>query len=198
MDDPDPTNMGIEPDALTQMSSGNAKDMLDVLVVQNVDGWQVTDALQSRLRHFVELAVTASGKIFEAPHELTIVLSSDDEVRRLNKIYRGKDKATNVLSFPFEGSVPVLSGDAIPLGDIVFAHETLEREARDLGIEAEHHLYHLTIHGVLHLLGFDHDSEGAAGRMEALETKILLAEGCHDPYGASGDVTVDREGRETC
>jgi probable rRNA maturation factor len=106
-----------------------------------------------------------------------VVLSSDAKVAGLNGKYRGKPKPTNVLSFP--------SGHGGPegyIGDIVLACETLLKEAEDEDILPEHHLQHLVVHGLLHLLGHDHENEADATRMENLEIRILARLGVANPY----------------
>ncbi|MDX2202039.1 MAG: rRNA maturation RNase YbeY [Hyphomicrobiaceae bacterium] len=115
----------------------------------------------------------------------TIVLTDDASVRKLNGAYRGKDQATNVLSFPFEA--PPGTGDETArdyLGDVVLAAETVLREADEMGVPPGHHLQHLVIHGLLHLLGFDHVEDGEAEAMEAIETEVLKGIGIADPYAA--------------
>jgi probable rRNA maturation factor len=117
--------------------------------------------------------------------EASIVLGSDALVRRLNLAYRGKDAATNVLSFPFQrppGSGP---DDDTYLGDVVLAAETVGREAAERGIEPRHHLQHLVVHGLLHLLGRDHQTDTEAEEMERLEVEILETIGVADPYAAA-------------
>jgi probable rRNA maturation factor len=108
---------------------------------------------------------------------VTVALSSDAHVAALNKRFRNKDKPTNVLSFP-------AGGGAAPgyLGDIVIAAETVEREAAEQDLPLRHHLQHLVVHGILHLLGFDHIDANDAERMEALEIKILSRIGIANPY----------------
>ena len=103
--------------------------------------------------------------------------------------YRGKDAPTNVLSLPFREEPHDPAGAAQPrhLGDIVLAVETLQREAAEQGIPPLHHLQHLVVHGLLHLLGFDHDAEVEAEAMERLETRILATLGVPDPYAAVED-----------
>lgn len=122
------------------------------------------------------------------PCEACVALSDDAGVRRLNGAYRNKDKPTNVLSFPAAelGSQP---GPRF-LGDIVLAEETLLREAAEQRKPPGHHLQHLVIHGVLHLLGYDHETDAEAEVMERLETEILAAIGIDDPYGASPDAAM--------
>jgi probable rRNA maturation factor len=112
-----------------------------------------------------------------------IRLTDDDEQRRLNRSYRGKDAPTNVLAFPLAGLADQLPpGSPLLLGDLVLAFETVRQEAEAQGKPLADHLRHLVVHGVLHLLGFDHDSEPEAAAMEAREVEILGALGVPDPY----------------
>ncbi len=114
-----------------------------------------------------------------APAELTIRLVGREESRALNRDYRGKDRPTNVLSFPAE----LPPGIELPLlGDIVICAPLVEEEARAQGKPARHHWAHLTVHGVLHLLGHDHVEEAEAEAMEALEARLLGELGIPDPY----------------
>ncbi len=109
---------------------------------------------------------------------VTIVLSNDVEIQTLNRQYRAKNKPTNVLSFP-DGEV--VEG-VTQLGDIILAYETIVREAGEQGKKFKSHLTHLTIHGVLHLLGFDHEVEAEAEIMERYEIAILGSMGIANPY----------------
>ena len=111
---------------------------------------------------------------------VTIVLSDDGSVRALNAEWRGKDKPTNVLSFP-AGPVPPGQGPAA-LGDIVLARQTLEREAAEEGKSLGDHFTHLVVHGFLHLLGYDHETDAEAETMEELERRVLHALAIDDPY----------------
>ncbi|NJM35603.1 MAG: rRNA maturation RNase YbeY [Rhodomicrobium sp.] len=119
-----------------------------------------------------------------AGREVCLVLSTDAEVARLNAHYRGKAKPTNVLSFPAAPCPP--AADAAngqpPLGDIIISLETLLAEAAEDDKAPLAHLAHLTVHGLLHLAGFDHETDGEAERMEALERDILGSLGIADPY----------------
>jgi probable rRNA maturation factor len=109
-----------------------------------------------------------------------VVLADDALLRSLNRRYRGKDAPTNVLSFPFQG--PPAGGDGCHLGDVVLAAETVQKEAAEQGVAPLHHLQHLVVHGLLHLLGFDHDTTARAEAMERLEAQILGTLGIADPY----------------
>jgi len=113
--------------------------------------------------------------------ELSVRLASDEQVHALNAEWRGKDKPTNVLSFP---AFPVTPGK-VPgpmLGDIIIARETVEREAIELEKSFDDHLTHLIVHGFLHLFGYDHNNDAEAEIMEGLETRILAVLGLSDPY----------------
>lgn len=115
----------------------------------------------------------------DARGSISFVFSDDASVRTLNRTWRGKDKPTNVLSFP-DGD-PDENG-AVHLGDIVLAAETVAHEATEAAIPFEHHLTHLLLHGCLHLLGYDHMEDAEAREMEELETRILAGMGIKDPY----------------
>ena len=111
--------------------------------------------------------------------ELTIVLLGESAARALNRRYRGRDYATNILSFPYEA--PPRSRSAL-LGDLVICPAVVAREARAQGKRTRDHYAHLTVHGTLHLLGYDHQHEREATAMEAIERKVLADLGVGDPY----------------
>jgi probable rRNA maturation factor len=110
---------------------------------------------------------------------VSLCLADDAALRALNLSWRGIDKPTNVLSFP---AAPGRPGEPTTLGDIALAYETLAREAEDLGVSLADHYRHLLVHGFLHLIGYDHETDAEAERMEALETRILTRLGVGDPY----------------
>jgi probable rRNA maturation factor len=114
--------------------------------------------------------------------ELGITFADDAEVRRLNRDWRGQDRPTNVLSFALaEGEATPGPGPRM-LGDVVLALQTVEAEAEAEGKRVADHAAHLVVHGILHLLGYDHSSEADALRMEGLEARILASFGIADPY----------------
>lgn len=124
-----------------------------------------------------ELGVEAAGE-----SELSLIFTDDAHVRSLNAEWRGMDKATNVLSFP---AFPAAPDRPLPpmLGDVVLAYETIAREAALEDKPADHHLSHLIVHGFLHLLGYDHETEREAVEMENAERRILARLAIPDPYG---------------
>lgn len=129
------------------------------------------------------VAAALQGRIREA--DLAIRVVGEDEGRALNRHYRGKDYATNVLSFPADMAegVKLPKGVILPLmGDIVLCAPVVAREAAEQGKPAAHHYAHLTVHGVLHLLGMDHQDEREAECMEQLEREILAELDIADPY----------------
>jgi probable rRNA maturation factor len=139
----------------------------------------------STAKAVVKKAVLAAAKAAStSAAELAIVLADDSAVRTLNHDWRGKDAATNVLSFPAASAGK--TGPASPyIGDIVIAYQTVAREALDEGKPFNHHLAHLAIHGYLHLLGYDHDNDRDADKMERLERKALAQLAIPDPYASN-------------
>ena len=130
-------------------------------------------------REWVEAALRGAKR--RKATELSIRIVDAKGGRALNRDYRGKDYATNVLSFPAE----LPPGINLPLiGDLVICAPVVTREAAEQGKPARHHWAHMTVHGVLHLLGYDHIEDDEAEAMEALETQILAGLGIADPYEA--------------
>jgi probable rRNA maturation factor len=114
--------------------------------------------------------------------EVGVVFADDPFVRRLNRDHRGKDRPTNVLSFPLAGGQRTANGAPLLLGDVVLAYRTVRREARAEGKRFDCHAAHLIVHGILHLLGYDHVRAKAARVMERHEVRILARLGVPDPY----------------
>ncbi|HET6619807.1 MAG TPA: rRNA maturation RNase YbeY [Dongiaceae bacterium] len=115
-------------------------------------------------------------------HEISFVLTDDKRMRALNRMYRGKDKPTNVLSFAALDGARPKPGMPWLLGDVVLASGVIAREAKAQRKAIRHHLSHLAVHGVLHLLGYDHECDRDAEAMEALEIAALSAMGIANPY----------------
>ena len=149
---------------------------LDIIV--EAPAWNALRGLKPALRRAI---ATAAAPMRLTQSELAIVLTDDAAIRELNRRWRGRDKPTNVLSFPAHGLAPPGSGPR-PLGDVVIAYETMAREAQEQGLPLEHHLTHLAVHGFLHLLGYDHESDTEAETMERLERDILACLDVPDPY----------------
>ncbi len=154
---------------------------LDIAVESPAWSAQDTD-WDTCLRRVAQTTLIHAG-FGEKTVELSLVLADDSFIQNLNKTYRGKDAPTNVLSFPqFEPhELQGLTGE-IPLGDIILAYGTLQKEATEQGKSFEHHAVHLTVHGLLHLLGHDHETETEAEMMEQLEIQILRTLGIKNPY----------------
>lgn len=136
-------------------------------------------------------AFSSQGSLTEAAFSLSVSinLSVDDEVQALNSQWRGKDKPTNVLSFPMldadEMAALAFTDDGeVLLGDMILAHGVCLREAAEKGIGLTDHVTHLVIHGTLHLLGYDHIDDAEADHMEAIEAKALASLGLANPYSA--------------
>jgi probable rRNA maturation factor len=155
-------------------------------VVIEGGNWPAADALDALVARAAAALEAAPelDSLLCCPATACVAFATDADVRTLNAQFRGKDKPTNVLSFPAQPPPPGALGrhEPLPLGDVVLAAETVAAEARDLGIPVSHHVQHLVVHGLLHLLGHDHESDAEADRMEALETRILAVLGVPDPY----------------
>ncbi|MFT3964304.1 MAG: rRNA maturation RNase YbeY [Sphingobium sp.] len=166
--------------------------MLEV-ILDAIPSWEGTQ------EQWTQRAVAAAGAaIRQTPHgemlthsacfELSVRLADDEEVQALNAAYRGKDKPTNVLSFPmlqpgFMEATGMADDGEILVGDVVLAYETCAREAAEKGVSMSDHAVHLMVHGVLHLLGYDHvEDEAEAREMEEMETRALAQLGIADPY----------------
>ena len=135
----------------------------------------------------IQWARNAYAAVNQTPGEVTLRICDQDEISALNRDYRGKDKPTNVLSFPFDDeSIP--SADmlqemgALLIGDVVICHSVIVAEAREQGKSMLDHYAHMVTHGILHLCGYDHQNDAEAAEMEALEIRILANSNIADPY----------------
>lgn len=164
-----------------------ALEHLTVDIVSECAAWDACPGLEAMIvdaarRAYASVETTAAAGV-------TVALLSDADVQRLNRQFRGKDRPTNVLSFPATTGGLAPDADAPPaeeraLGDLALAYETVAAEALEARIPLLHHVAHLVIHGVLHLLGHDHETDADAERMESLETTLLARMGIADPYAA--------------
>ena len=120
----------------------------------------------------------------KSPHRLAVLVMSDDaSIKDLNKTYRGKDKATNVLSFPStESLLPGEENEPVHIGEVILAYDYVSEEAKNEKKALQTHLSHLVVHGVLHLLGYDHETSKDAEAMETLEIKLMKQLGLDNPY----------------
>lgn len=164
-----------------------------VEIIVEDEGWSDPSAV-------IEGAVAAALahlRLDPAAYEVSVLATDDARIQALNARFRGQDKPTNVLSWPAVDLRPAMPGaapeppepgtpdDPEGLGDIALALETCTREAAEAGRPLAHHLIHLTVHAVLHLLGYDHETEADAHLMEGLETAILARMAIPDPYGTA-------------
>lgn len=152
--------------------------VLDVLIQS--PRWAAEPDAETLLRRAIGEAARAVSDPRAAEGEVAIVLTDDAALLALNGRWRGRNEPTNVLSFPSDALAA--PGGAAPLGDIAIAYETTAREALAQGKPFAHHLAHLAVHGFLHLLGYDHESDDPAAAMERLESRILDRLGVADPY----------------
>jgi probable rRNA maturation factor len=156
-----------------------AKPAPQIAVIVKAGAWERLPRASTLAKRAAEAALAAAPR--RGPAELSIVLADNRVVRRLNRDWRGKDKPTNVLSFPADGGPRPASAPRL-LGDVVIALGVTAAEANEQGKSLAAHFTHLVVHGVLHLIGHDHEREVDAVRMEALEVRILRGLGIADPY----------------
>ncbi len=153
----------------------------------DIDGWPGPTDWADVAERAREAAEAVAPELANQRLTASVLFTLDEEVRVLNREWRLKDAATNVLSFPMMTRAELLAlapeGGAEMLGDIALARETCLREAAGKGVAVEDHATHLLVHGLLHLSGRDHLDEGEAEAMEALEIKALAMLGIADPYG---------------
>jgi len=178
---------GSAPEAISERKRNSgpmapfAFPITEVLVVAGC--WQTEPDAEA----VIDRAIATAAEIVNADlgeAELAVMLTDDAGIRTLNSNWRGIDKPTNVLSFPALPPTGAGGPDDAPrmLGDIAIAYETTRREADDEQKPFDHHLSHLAVHGFLHLIGYDHETDNDAEAMETLEAEILAQLGIPDPY----------------
>ena len=164
--------------------------MMLEIALEADEEWDSSSSWERLVRNAVEAALAESAfpqlASLNRPVEVSVLLTGDDDVRRLNAEWRGKDRPTNVLSFPMLDEDDLhqasVDGPELLLGDISLAHGVCKAEASDKGVTVEQHATHLLVHGTLHLLGYDHQSDSEASEMEAREVRALERLGIADPY----------------
>jgi probable rRNA maturation factor len=166
-----------KPGRAAQAGAEAAHFAIDILV--EAGDWPDAAAIEALARRGIGAALAETGAVGDT--EVSLVLTDDAHIKELNAAWRGKDKPTNVLSFP---AAEIAPGERLPplLGDIVLAAETVAREAALESKPFDHHLTHLIIHGLLHLVGHDHEDEAQAEVMEGVERRALARLAISDPY----------------
>ena len=152
--------------------------MSGITLVVEDQNWRSHRGLQAKLLR----AADSARQSARLKGGFSILLADNKKLRALNRDFRGKDKATNVLSFPSQGDYR---------GDIAIAYGVTKKEAKTTGKTFADHATHLVVHGVLHLIGYDHMTDEDAERMEHLETAILASLAIADPYAASAAQELD-------
>jgi len=153
------------------------------------EDWDSSRSWEQLARSAAQAAIAESAfpeLAEDRPVEISVTLTGDEKVRELNAHWRGKDKPTNVLSFPMADerdlSRATLADSELLLGDIILARGVCEAEAAERGVSVEDHATHLLVHGTLHLLGYDHHDDRDAADMEAREVRALARLGIANPY----------------
>ena len=154
-------------------------ERFEIVLIEEAGDWSEFPAREGMVANVAAIMVRDASCARLRGRDANVVLADNELVHSLNRTYRGKDGATNVLSFPF---VSPSGSETAHLGDVVLALETVVREATEQSIPPAHHFQHLVVHGLLHLIGFDHEAEPDAVEMEQLETRILAALAIPDPY----------------
>ena len=160
------------------------------IALETDEEWDSRSGWLALARKAAEAAIAESAHPelaeLDRPVEISVSLTGDDQVRALNAKWRGKDKPTNVLSFPMADERDLIRANVVVsellLGDIVLARGVCEAEAAEKGVTIEQHATHLIVHGTLHLLGYDHHDDRDASDMEAREVRALQQLGIANPY----------------
>ena len=165
------------------------------IAVDDPDSWPRAPRELEELGQTIRGAISAALAVAEWPEhmpasvtpEISVTLSGDERVRQLNREWRGKDRPTNILSFPAPSGMPLPAGEPRPLGDLVLAGPVVRAEARAAGVPLAEHLAWLVIHGMLHLLGYDHQTDRERAVMEELERRALKHLDYPCPHGGAGE-----------
>ena len=166
---------------------------IDIAVIVRDERWQAVGSVEDVCCEAARAAYDAVEYECANQAEASIVLADDTFVAELNREYRDRDGPTNVLSFAAMDDEDAAMQPDMPvmLGDIIIAQETTAGEADNMGIALESHLRHLVVHGMLHLLGYDHETDDDAAVMEPMETSILATLGVADPYAGEAGAKLD-------
>ncbi len=164
---------------------------LDVSVVRHDGAWRASGVTDAMVARAARAGLNAGRPSATATYEVSVLLTDDAEMRTLNRTWRGKDAATNVLSFPANDTLACDLSEAGTLGDVALAYETTAKEAQESSVALSDHVAHLVVHGMLHLLGFNHMKENEAEEMESIERKALALLGIADPYAERNERPVE-------
>lgn len=164
--------------------------MMLEIALEADEEWDSSSSWEELVHRAAEAAIAESAfpQLAHSPRpvEISVRLTGDEQVRALNAEWRGKDKPTNVLSFPMLEEADMqqanVAGPELLLGDIILARGVCEAEAADKGVSVEQHATHLVVHGTLHLLGYDHHEDDEAADMESREVRALGRLGIANPY----------------
>lgn len=167
---------------MTTFEAMTKQPIVDIQIAVEADGWPDEDALGRLVSGAVGAALSRLGISPAASTELSLLFADNEAVCEINAHWRGIRKPTNVLSFPAAEDIDPTHLPPV-LGDIVLAFETVSSEAALENKPFDHHLSHLVVHGLLHILGYDHQSDDEAAEMETMETAILAKLAIPDPYG---------------
>jgi probable rRNA maturation factor len=168
-----------------------ARNDITVDVQKAAAGWASVKGAAALVRKAARRTIGMAGVPVLQGATIAVLLADDARVRSVNLQWRAMDKPTNVLSFP--GAAPERISRSPYLGDIILAYETVASEAIAEGKPLSHHVAHLVVHGVLHLLGYDHMTKADAERMEACESAILTSLDIPDPYAGSEPLETGTE-----
>lgn len=168
---------------MTKLAKSSLQVTIDAQIEDEV--WRKIEGLEACIRDVAQRTLEHCG-LKQGAIEISVVLTHDLAMQRLNAQFRKKDKPTDILSFPqFDGLEAIHSYNKkqeILLGDLIFSYQTVTRDAYAMQIDFKDHMRHLTVHGMLHLLGFDHEEEEEAVTMENLEIEILSSLNIENPY----------------